>query len=196
MVNADVTKPQPIAVRPQRYDGVSMMLHWLTLLLLIVLFGSMWLREQVSDGDRASLLLTVHRSTGALVWAITLGRLSWKQHFGRAPTLPSTMPKAQQWAAHGNAFMLYLFLIIQPVTGFVQSIARGKPFPLLGLVVPPVMPRSRHLTHLFHGIHEISATVLLVLIGLHTCAALYHGFVKRDGVLPAMLPVRPQIFRK
>jgi cytochrome b561 len=125
-----------VASPPRRHDAVSMTLHWLTLLLLTVLFGSMWLREQASDGYAAALLLTLHRSSGALIWIITLGRLVWKQHFGQAPTLPSTMPRPQQWAARANEYMLYLLLIAQPITGFVQTIARGKPFVLLGVEVP------------------------------------------------------------
>jgi cytochrome b561 len=52
------------------------------------------------------------------------------------------------------------------------------------------MARDKDLAHLFHDLHEMSATVLLALIALHTTAALFHGFVLRDGVLRAMLPGR------
>jgi cytochrome b561 len=185
-----------VAFPSRRHDAVSMTLHWLTLLLLIALFGSMWLREQASDGDTATLLLTLHRSAGALVWVITLGRLAWKQRFGRAPALPSTMPLSQRWAARANEYMLYLLLVAQPVTGFIQTVARGKPFALFGVEVPSVMVRDKDLTHFFHGIHETSATVLLVLVGLHAGAALFHGVFLRDGVLASMLPAHPRLFQK
>ena len=38
-------------------------------------------------------------------------------------------------------------------------------------------------THIF-----IANWVLLVLVGLHVLAALYHYFIRRDGVLQRMLP--------
>jgi cytochrome b561 len=36
----------------------------------------------------------------------------------------------------------------------------------------------------------LTANVLLILIGLHAAAALYHHFIRRDAVLAAMLPER------
>jgi len=38
-------------------------------------------------------------------------------------------------------------------------------------------------------VHTFLAWTLLVLIGLHIAAALYHYFVRRDGVLQRMLPI-------
>lgn len=173
----------------RRYDRVSMSLHWLTLALLIVLFGAIWAREQAS-GDAAALLLTLHRSAGALIWPVTVARLVWKASAAVAPPLPATLPRSQRWGARANEYALYLLLLAQPITGFVQSIARGKPFPLLGLELPVLMARDKALTHLFHDIHETSATVLLVLVALHACAAIFHGVVRRDGVLASMSPAR------
>jgi cytochrome b561 len=172
-----------------RYDRVSMTFHWLTLLLLIVMFATMWAREGASDGDTAATLLTVHRSTGLVLWLLTLARLLWKATAGHAPALPSDLPVAQRWAARATQYALYALLLLQPITGFLQSIARGKSFPLIGLTMPTVMERNKDYTHLFHDIHETSATILLVLIGVHALAALFHGIVRRDGVLRAMVPI-------
>lgn len=188
-----VTAPRPydrtpLVIAPRRYDPVSISLHWLTLVLLIVLFGSIWAREGAGGGDTAALLLTVHRSAGVLVWLVTLARLIWKLSAASAPPLPAAMPRAQRWMARANEGALYLLLVAQPITGMVQSVARGKPFPLLGLAFPALMARDKALGHLFHDIHETSATVLLVLVGLHALAAIFHGVVMRDDVLGSMLP--------
>jgi len=188
--------PQKIVASPQRHDPISMTLHWLTLLLIIVLFGGIWAHEQASDGDTAELFLTLHRSAGALIWVVTLARIAWKGTRAHAPLLPVTVPRLQRWAARANEYALYLLLIAQPITGFVQSIARGKAFPMLGLSIPALMARDKAVTHFFHDVHETSATIMLVLIGLHACAALFHGVVMRDGVLLSMLPPRPRAFQK
>jgi cytochrome b561 len=180
----------PLVIAARRHDHVSMSLHWLTLALLIVLFGSIWARDQASDGDIAALLLTLHRSAGVLLWLVTVARLAWKASAAVAPPLPATLPRPQRWMARANEYALYLLLVAQPITGFVQSIARGKPFPLLGFDLPVLMARDKTLTHLFHDLHETSATVLLVLIALHACAAIVHGVFLRDGVLGSMLPAR------
>jgi cytochrome b561 len=171
-----------------RFDKVTIWLHWTTLLLIIVMFASAVARERASDGDSAALLLTLHRSTGVVLWLLTLGRLVWKVTAGRAPPLPARTSRVQRWAARTTEYGLFLLLIVQPITGFAQSIARGKPFALLGLSVPAVAARNRDLTHLFATIHADGALVLLALIAVHSMAALLHHFILRDDVLRTMLP--------
>jgi cytochrome b561 len=172
----------------ERFDKVTIWLHWMTLLLIVVMFASAFARERASDGDSAAYLLTLHRSTGVVLWLVTLGRLTWKVAAGRSPPLPVRTPRVQRWAARLTEYGLFLLLIVQPITGFVQSIARGKPFALLGLSVPAVAARDRDLVHLFASIHGAGALLLLVLIAIHSLAALLHHFILRDDVLRAMLP--------
>jgi cytochrome b561 len=186
------TGEEIIGVGAWRYDGVSIGLHWLTLLLIILLFGTAWVREQASDGDSAALLLRLHRSIGLLIWLVTLGRLAWKFGAARMPRLPGSMPRVQRWTARANEAALYALLIVQPMTGVLQSIARGKGVVLIVGLLPVVMARDKALTHLAHGIHETGATLFLGLIALHTLAALAHGLVLRDGVLHTMLPFLPK----
>jgi cytochrome b561 len=188
MDHADNRHSVRSAFDPQQYDAVSIAIHWSTLVLLVILFGAIWAREQASDGDTAAALLTLHRSAGTLLWIVTLARLLWKATAARVPTLPRQMPRLQRWAGRANENALYLLLTLQPVTGFVQSIARGKGFSLLGVSIPAALARDKALTQIFHDIHETTATTLLVLVGLHACAALSHGLLLRDGVLSTMLP--------
>jgi superoxide oxidase len=173
-----------------RYDPLSIALHWATLFLIAAIFWSAWAREGAQDGDSAALLLTLHRSLGMLVWLMTLLRLAWKAGFAHRPPLPKTMGPMQRAIAQTMQTLLYGLLFLMPLTGFLQSILRGKPFPLLVGEVPVLIAKDKTAVHLFHEIHETGATVLLVLIGLHALAGLFHGLVRRDGVLEGMLPVK------
>jgi len=188
---ADVPAIWESSAEPARhYDTVLISLHWLTLALVILLFASAWTLDQASDEYTADLILLIHRSAGIAVWIVTIFRLGWKSILGDSPQLPLSVPRPQQWLARATHHLLYLLLVVQPITGFVQSIARGKPFPLIGFWVPSVMARDKRLVHLFEPIHSASATALLAIVVLHACAALFHGFVLRDGVLGSMLPGR------
>lgn len=179
------------APRPaQRYDGFSMALHWLTLLLIIGLFGTAWAHERASDGDSAMMLMSLHRSLGLLVWLATLLRLAWKLGRGSAPPLPAVTPRIQVLAARATQSALYAILLTQPVTGFLQGIARGEAISLLGIDVPPFMAPDGHLAHLLHSLHGTTSTILLALASFHAGAALLHGLIMRDGVLTAMIPGR------
>jgi cytochrome b561 len=176
--------------RPDRFDPLTIAVHWTTLVLLIVAYAAAWSVTQATSEPRADAALLIHRSTGALIWGLTVIRLVWKSTYAQAAVLPAETNPVQRVAARTVEWALYALLAAQPITGFAQSVLRGRPFPLLGFTLPAMLARDKGLTRLFHNIHEITAWALLALIGLHASAALFHHFVRRDGVLRSMAPGR------
>ncbi len=85
------------------------------------------------------------------------------------------MPRLQKVAAAISEAALYVLMLLQPLTGLAQSVARGKPFQLFVFQAPALMARDRALAGRFHALHEQGAWMLLGLIGLHVAAALFHG---------------------
>jgi cytochrome b561 len=157
--------------------------------LIAGMFASAWLLL-ASDREHAAMLLTVHRSLGVVTWVVAIIRLGWRLSCAYLPPFPQNMPKIQQRLAKASEYGLYALLLLQPLTGLAQSLARGRHFMLFAWRVPSVMAGDKPLTALFHQIHALSAWVLLGLIGLHILAALFHRFVLRDEVLQSMLPWR------
>ena len=174
----------------RRFDILTIGLHWATVTLIAAMFASPWLLL-ASDREHAAMLLTVHRSLGVVTWAVAIVRLGWRFSYAYLPPFPQNMPKVQQRLAKASEYGLYALLLFQPLTGLGQSLARGRHFMLFAWQVPSVMAGDKPLTALLHQIHALSAWVLLVLIGLHILAALFHRFVRRDEVLQSMLAWRP-----
>jgi cytochrome b561 len=189
-MNALVTLPlQPqLTASPGRFDAISRALHWISAALIFALFASAWSLSLARDGDEAARLLTLHRSLGVTIWIVAVARLTWRLRFAPRPPLPRSLPAAQRLAAGVTEGALYVLMLVQPITGLIQSLARGKPFQLFIFEAPKVMARDKPLVGLFHEIHELTAWLLLALIGLHVAAALFHGLVRRDGVLRSMAP--------
>jgi len=183
---------QPMTAAPQlRFDPVSIVLHWATVLLLVAMFASIWGRSLVGESTPAGAgLLTIHRSAGATLWLVAVCRLGWRLTFALRPALPATLSPLQVRAAALTEGGLYVLLLVQPFSGLMQSLARGRPFQLFMFEAPQVMSRNRGLGMLFHQLHQLAAWLLLSLIALHVGAALLHGLVLKDGVLQTMLPRR------
>ena len=178
-------------VGPRRFDVVTIALHWTTVALIVGMFATGLSMGLAADHEQEEALLYLHRSLGVLTWITAFGRLAWRLSFAFLPSFPSAMPKVQQRLARLSEYGLYALLLVQPLTGLSQSLTRGRPFPLLAWETPAVMARDKGLTHLFHNVHEISAWVLLGLIGLHVLAALFHRFFVKDEVFQSMAPWRP-----
>jgi cytochrome b561 len=173
-----------------RFDQTSIALHWLTVLLIVVQFASIWAHEAVGhDNSFAAPLLSLHRSTGVLTWFVTVIRIVWRRTFAYLPPFPSSMPKFQQIAAKANEYGLYLLLLALPITGLARVVLRGQPFDLLFWQLPALLEPNPALRSIFVEAHAFGAKALIALVGLHAGAALFHRLVLRDGVLNRMLPL-------
>jgi len=171
-----------------RFDQTSIILHWLTVLLILVQFSTAWLLDAVNQDDLAATIFDAHESSGALIWMVSLVRLVWRHRYAYLPPFPESMPKLQQTIAKANEYGLYALLLVQPVTGVGRVLFRGEPLDLFIWQVPGLFARNEEIRHIFVIGHEFGANALVALIGLHAGAALFHRLILRDGVLQRMLP--------
>jgi cytochrome b561 len=172
-----------------RFDQISIALHWITVLLIVTQFTSAWLHKSVDpDTSLAAAVLSTHRTTGVLTWIVALVRLVWRHNFAYLPPFPDSVSKMKQSIATANEYGLYVLLLVQPVTGLARVLFRGQPFVFLFWKVPALMEPDPTLRGQFADIHEFGAKALLLLIGVHAGAALFHHLILRDGILRRMLP--------
>ena len=113
----------------ERFDDISIALHWITALLIIVMFATAWSREAVDhDTHLASALMTVHRTTGVVTWMVEWVRLVWRYYFACLPPFSECIPKLRQWIARANECGLYALLPLQPRSGLDNVLRRGRSF--------------------------------------------------------------------
>jgi cytochrome b561 len=171
----------------QSYDRVLKTIHWVSLLLVTAAYAAVWASHVAASAERHAALVQLHRSLGVTVFALTLLRLGWRCR-ARLPELPAELPRLQQAAARATEWLLYALLVVQPLLGALNTNARGRriEFYFLG-ALPPVIGPDKALAREAMMAHEFVAYLLLAIIGLHSAAALFHHFIRRDGVLEAML---------
>jgi cytochrome b561 len=168
------------------FHPVSRFLHWLTVFLVATTFVLAFSIDSFSSEE--AVLLQLHRSCGVTVWAVTLGRLVWRQ-FARFPNWPADMPQAMRYAAHWSEYAMYTLLLIQPILGILQTNARGGRVNLFFTgQLPAIIGRDNSFGKQLMAVHRSVGLVLLSLIVIHASAALYHHFWRRDDTLKAMLP--------
>jgi cytochrome b561 len=80
---------------------------------------------------------------------------------------------------------------VLPILGWVDACFRGYSIDFFGLfTIPQLIASSSALAGRTGDIHAFVGTLLLVVIGLHALAAVYHLIVRRDGVFSRMLPAQ------
>ena len=172
----------------ERYDPVMKAMHWTTLFLVAAAYAVVWSSGATATKEQQAVLVQVHRSLGVTIFVLTLFRLAWRSR-ARLPSLPADLPTIQIMAARATQYLLYTLLLVQPVLGLLHSIALGARIDLFFLIeLPAMMGRDKVLSKMAISAHDLVANLMLVVVALHATAALFHHFVRRDGVMKAMLP--------
>jgi cytochrome b561 len=185
------THETPIIARRPSFDGLTIRLHWATVLLVLALFVSAWLHAlaEARLSDFTPVLLQIHRSFGVIIWVVTALRLAWRLTNASLPPFPKQMTKLHRATVKVSEYGLYALLLGQPVTGLLSTLFGGRPFALFLWEFSPLIPRDEMLRAAFHLSHELGAWALGALAVSHAAAALFHHFVLRDDVLECMAPV-------
>jgi len=80
------------------FDPIIKTAHWLTLFLIIAVFSTAALADEVPDSWKL-ICVQLHRSLGLATWMVTVLRLLWRQ-FARFPDWPAKMPRPMRKAVH------------------------------------------------------------------------------------------------
>ncbi len=172
-----------------RYTRTARWLHWLTVLaLLAVGVLGLWIGWAPPDDEAFKLrLYNAHESIGILILPLTLFRLGWRWANPPPPEVPQ--PAALQLAAACSHAVLYALLLTMPVMGLLATNAWGFPLRIFGLLpVPSPIGHDEAVAPVLTALHGWMALVLGLVVAVHALAALlWHGVIRRDGVLRRMI---------
>jgi cytochrome b561 len=171
------------ATRP--FSPAARLLHWLmALLILTMLFIGVGMVATVSEWH--TWLVGIHKPLGIAILLLAIVRLIVR--IRRAPPpLPADLPAPQKLAAHASHWLLYVLMIAMPLIGWAMLSAGGYPV-MLGssLRLPPIWTFDPAAFAVLRHLHTWLGLLLFLTFLAHLAAALYHGLIRRDGVLSSM----------
>ena len=171
-----------------RYGGVAIGLHWL---IAIAIIGSFSLGFYMSDlplSPQKLKFYSWHKWAGVTIFLCVLFRLVWRLSH-RPPELPDTIPAWQRKVAGATHVLLYLLMIVVPLTGWLMSSAKGFQTVYFGVLpLPDLLAKNDELGERLEQAHALLNYGMAALVVAHLGAALKHHFIDRDGVLARMLP--------
>lgn len=172
---------------PESYGWVSRSIHWLMALGLLaaLAFGSYLARIEPSFDTL--WMYGAHKSLGITLLTLVLIRVLW--HRISPPPMPITegVPGWQVTAAKWSHRLLYLSMVLVPLSGWIGSSGTGIPTVIFGqITLPAIAPATEFWDRAGFAAHGALTKVLFALILLHVAGALSHAVVHRDATLRRM----------
>jgi cytochrome b561 len=167
----------------ERYDGRTILLHWVTALLV----GMLWLSAQFIDffpkGPSRWNMLGVHMVMGVTLGLLIATRIAWRR------SSRSSRPRTGSPLARSFHLLLYALVVCAVLLGLWNAWARGEH--VFGLFqIPAFDPSSKAIRKWAGDQHKLVANALLLLSLAHAAMGVAHHFIFKDGVLRRMLPER------
>ncbi|MDE3016055.1 MAG: cytochrome b [Pseudomonadota bacterium] len=172
----------------ETYGSVAKYFHWLIFLLVAGMIALGFIMTSLENSPLKFRLIGIHKSIGITILALVLIRLGWKMA-NVAPILPESLAALEKFAAHAGHAMLYILIIVMPLSGWALSSAAGIPVSVFGwFTLPNLVGHDKALAHQLAELHSVLAWVIIAAVSLHVCAALLHHFYHKNNVLRRMLP--------
>jgi cytochrome b561 len=145
--------------------------------------------QELSFSPNKLRLISYHKWAGVTIFAVLLFRIFWRLTH-RPPALPAAMPRWQQQVAEATHVLLYVLMLLIPISGWLMSSAKGFQTVWFGLLpLPDLLDKNTELGDLLKQIHLVLNLALAATVFAHAGAALKHHFINRDDVLTRMLPL-------
>jgi cytochrome b561 len=168
-----------------RYHPALVVLHWLLALMIIgLLLAGFFVMNPMPNTDPKKLdILMLHMSAGITILALMLIRYAIRRASARPPMAQTGHPLLDRLArvVHSSFYLVVVLMAASGITtallaGLNRSVFQrdGEPLPAHFGVFPSFKA------------HALLALLLAALVLMHVGAALWHQFIRHDGLIRRM----------
>jgi cytochrome b561 len=176
-----------LTTKSTAYTRTAISLHWAIAFLIFAAFPLGLYMHKLLLSPYKLRLFNYHKWIGITVLILAIVRFVWR-FANRPPDMPASMAGWERAAAFAMHILLYVLILLAPVTGWLMSSAAGFQTVLFGVIpIPDIVGKDKELGQFFLELHQNLDYLLIALIGVHIAAALKHHFLARDDVLRQMI---------
>ncbi|MBX2834289.1 MAG: cytochrome b/b6 domain-containing protein [Micavibrio sp.] len=176
----------PVKNTQTQFGSVARALHWSIALLILSLLCVGFYMIGMEFSPLKLQIYSIHKSFGLIVLLLGIARIIWKSINPR-PNHLASHTKFERLAAGLMHILLYVGIIVMPLSGWIMSSAGEYPASFFGLFdIPHLTAKNEHLYERMKDIHELSAYAIIAAVGLHYLGAVKHHLIDRNDTLRRM----------
>lgn len=167
-----------------RYHPALIALHWIMALAILISLGmGMFVLDGMEATDPAKMgLLQAHLVMGVSLLMLAIVRLVTRIRTPKPAKVVTGNPTRDKIGT-GVHHLLYSLMIIVPLSGLALAYSADLGNILFNHVGK--LPKDFE-DFTAHEVHGLFANIMLLAIGLHVAASLYHQFVLKNGLFSRM----------
>ena len=174
----------------QCYGSIAIIFHWLSVLLILVIFSlGVWLSELSYYDAYYKTIPLWHKSLGVIFFLVAALRLLWR-FINPAPGFEPTISRQEQIIARGVHYLFYCLMLLIPLSGYAVATSEGQAVEVFNWFAIPAVIEFDNSSDSVSKVHAFLAWLLLVLAMVHTAAALKHHCIDKDHTLLKMLGIK------
>lgn len=173
----------PVKSRNCHYGTVAITIHWLSALLIIALLGSGFRAASTENLVAKAQVLSVHAPLAIAILLLTLARIFWWWFADTKPAPVEGMPKWQNFSARAVHFLFYVIIVGMVASGIGMFVLSGAGEIVFSGAEGQLPDFWKYKPRVPHG---IGARIMVALFAVHAGVALFHHFIKHDGLLRRM----------
>ncbi|UTO55129.1 cytochrome b/b6 domain-containing protein [Neoehrlichia mikurensis] len=135
----------------------------------------------IAPSNTKSVLYSAHKALGIISMVLIMIRIVSRLS-SKIPPYSEVIAPFFIIASRFVHILLYVFMIVMPLSGYMMSSASNKPITMIFFDFPLILPTNKNLAFVFHKIHILSAYTLIILIILHILGALKHLIINKDNI--------------
>lgn len=169
----------------ERYSPVSIINHWVTALLVVVMLALGYAAYAAPSGTVRNYILGIHISLGFFVLIFIFWRVLFRLYKGFPENLGKTA--IERWTAYVVHRAILILLVFQVLTGPLYLFTEGQCIDVFGwfsVCLPMTSSTTIHQTamwiHIYNGMYIIPA-----LLTLHFFGAIRHYTGRKKQETPA-----------
>ena len=168
------------------YGLVSRANHWLSAAIFIALIAIGIYMHELEDSPEKFQLYDLHKSMGVALFMLMMLRLLWLKISPNPPQLSHN--RFEHILGHATKGILYLAMILLPISGWVMSNSAGYDVAFFNLFTLPQIVEENDTVHsIAKTLHGTAGPLMIVFILLHIAGALKHHLIYKDETLLRML---------
>lgn len=174
----------------KKYSLSMRIMHWLVsvMLLTLIAVGAFMVDLDPETVDYKYKLYGLHKSFGLLALLFIFTRIVIRIR-SKIPTPSSKIPKLQQKAAVVGHYVLYLLMLIIPISGYVMSatFAKSNGVFFFDFKLPDLLDKNEAFFAIARNLHGSFPYILLVVLGGHISATIWHYYRHKENILKRII---------